>query len=326
MKISYRLILILLLGVFSALSTNLQNKRGFRKTEVKLTDGEIFQLDTFNFNSGNKELIGKEYYSKLNTALIRSLENDTNDIGDLISFINNNCINDNIGYSNILPYTSTSGYSSKTAFPNGVYYEYNGWYNFNSERSEGILNYFHHLVQNKTARTFLFNQALEILVGLCKTYPKDFAKDVLKELDELLVFSNSIKTINEKSYDSTREKSFWNGFIYRRYLLDQVHISEIQADIQLARQRISALDVSLQSDAMFEFSLNNQVSIFYSMDKFSLYSKINQKEIYFGKDFEITKVKFFKDLTGEYYQIHLVEGYNRIPKRMLFDKYLKIVE
>lgn len=324
MKISYRLILILLLGVFSALSTNLQNKRGFRKTEIKLTDGEIFQLDTFNFNSVNKELIGKEYYSKLNTALIRSFENDTNDIGDLISFINNNCEEQGLGYTNILPNTSTGGYGSKSAFPKGVYND--GWYKFSDERDEGFLNYFHHLLQNKTARSFLFNQALEILVGLCKTYPKDFAKNVLKELDELLVFSNSIKTINEKTYDSSREKSFWNGFIYRRYLLDQVPISEIQADIQLAKQRISALDVSLQPDAMFEFSLNNQVSIFYSMDKFSLYSKINQKEIYFGKDFEITKVKFLKDLTGEYYQIHLVEGYNRIPKRMLFDKYLKVVE
>jgi len=323
MKISNRLILILLLGVFSALSTNLQNKRGFRKTEVKLTDGEIFQLDTFNFNSGNKELIGKEYYSKLNTALIRSFENDDSDISDLISFINNYAENENLGYINIMPSNYNylfSGLRSQNNFPNSKLDDDGSYY-----ISGDLQKYFHSLFQNKTIRTFLFNQALEILAGLCKSYPKDFSKNVLKELDELLVFSNSIKTLNEENFNCFKY-SFWKGFIYRRYLLDQVPISEIQADIQLARQRISALDVSLQPDAMFEFSLNNQVSIFYSMDKFSLYSKINQKEIYFGKDFEITKVKFLKDLTGEYYQIHLVEGYNRIPKRMLFDKYLKIVE
>lgn len=283
-------------------------KKGAKKITVNLNDGELINLDTMIVTSSNENLINKESASKLNSAIIRSFETDSNNVNDLVDYVNYLSKDVNIGYWETKP--------SVIAFPHFAFPSGN---EFDWKRADGFENYYHTFFKSKTARSFLFNQALDIVVSLCKSYPADFKKKILKELDELLLFSNSLKLI-DPSYDANDFNDYWKGFLLRRYYTDNVPISEIQSSIVKAQTKIKLVDVSKQADAMYEININNHITLFYSSEKFSIYSKSSEKEISFGTEVSLKEIKYLKDNFGDYYQ--LIGFKNSEPIKYLYDKNL----
>ena len=299
--------------VFISATIAFNNKSGLHKFDYTLKDGESLSIDQI-FNSFKEEdLILEKSFPALNSAIIRSFETDSNNVMDLVTYINSISSNRNVGYWSIIPETRISD-------PLYAFYDDNG---FIWRKSDGFGKFYHSLFRSKTARSILFNQALDILVSLCKTYPTDFKKSVLNELDHLLTFSNSLKSLNS-STDTDNLNDYWKGFIFRRHHLDNIPISEIQAFIINAQLRLNAIDVSKQPDAMYEININNQLAIFYSSEKFILYSKSSEKEINFTYDNSVQSIKYFKDNTGDYYQLTGVK--NSVPFKYLFDKNLLKIE
>jgi hypothetical protein len=132
-----------------------------------------------------------------------------------------------------------------------------------------------------------------------------------------------LKTISPAT-DTDKLNDYWKGFVFRRYKLDNVPISEIQTAIINSQAKIKAIDISKQPDAMYEININNQVAFYYSNEKFIFYSKSSSKEISFTYETSVQDVKYLKDNSGEYYQ--LTGSKNSIPFNYLYDKNLLKIE
>lgn len=288
-------------------------KNGIHKFEYTVADGESLTLNQIVNPKNKEDLIIEKTFPSMNSAIIRSFETDSNDVSDLVTYINSISEYRNVGYWSIVPDTRISD-------PTYAFYDDEGyiWRKIN-----GFNEYYHRLFKSKTARTILFNQALDIVVSLCKTYPSDFKKSVLKELDQLLIFTNSLKTLSP-STDTDILNDYWKGFIFRRYQLDNIPITEIQTSIINAQTKLKAIDVSKQPDSMYEININKQITFFYSSEKCILYSKSSLKEISFTYETSLENIKYLKDNTGDYYQ--LTGTNNSGPFTCLYDKNLMKIE
>lgn len=332
-------------------------KSGLKKLDYELKDGETLSINSIINPNGVKRyffitptekeaLIKKKSVSLLNSAIIRSFDTDSNNVMDIVTYVNHISANRNIDYWNIRPYLyyakspnlsfrysnvkpniydptseedffNTNISDARYAFFNTVTESYD-W-----RKYEGFGNYYHKLFKSKTVRKLLFEQALEIVSSLCNSYPSDFKKSILLELDQLLLFTNSLKNgLNISNTDDLND--YWKGFIYRRYKFDNVPLLEIENSIIAAQSKIRLIDVTKNPDAMFEININNQVTLYYYVDKFVFSSKNSQKEIAFSYENTIDNLKYFKDDKGEYYQLNGFK--NAIPISFLFDEKLVKVE
>ena len=322
MKIKYT-ISILTIGLTLLSATIIfSNKEGVQKFDFTLGDGESLAIAPIINPTKKEDLIIEKSFPNLNSAIIRSFETDSNNVMDFVTYANSISANRNLGYWSVIPYTFYGDEYSNTRIsdPTYAFWDENGgiW-----NKIYGFENYYHNIFRSKTARTILFNQALDIVCSLCKSYPSDFKKSVLKELDQLLLFSNSLKTISPAT-DTDKLNDYWKGFVFRRYKLDNVPISEIQTAIINSQAKIKAIDISKQPDAMYEININNQVAFYYSNEKFIFYSKSSSKEISFTYETSVQNVKYLKDNSGEYYQ--LTGSKNSIPFNYLYDKNLLKIE
>jgi hypothetical protein len=288
-------------------------KNGIHKFEYTLADGESLALDSIINPPKKEDLIIEKAFPSLNSAIIRSFETDSNNVNDLVTYINSISEYRNVGYWSIVPDTRIS-------FPTYAFYNDDGYI---WRKIDGFNDYYHRLFKSKTARTILFNQALDIVASLCKTYPSDFKKSVLKELDQLLIFTHTLKTLSPTT-DTDNLKDYWKGFIFRRHHLDNIPITEIQTSIINAQTKLKAIDVSKQPNAMYEININNQITFFYSSEKCILYSKSSLKEIPFTYETSLQKIKYLKDNTGDYYQ--LTGTNNSATFTYLYDKDLMKIE
>ena len=335
MKIKYILTLFAVgLALLSA-TIIMTKKRGVQKFEFALGDGESLAIDSVINSTKKENLIIAKTLPALNSAIIRSFETDSNNVMDFVTYANYISLNRNLGYWSVLP---NIGYNREDwsyqpissdlkqiqqgGFIQNRISDYIYAFDLDWKKSNGFSDYYHNIFQNKTARTLLFEQALEILCSLCTSYPSDFKKSILTELNQLLNFTKSLTT--NKNVDPDKINDYYQGFIYRRYKTDKVPITEIQNTIIKAQSKIKAIDVSKQHDAMFEININNQVTFFYSSKKFIIYSKSSAKEISFSYETSVQNVKYLKDNVGEYYQ--LTGSKNAIPFTYLYDKNLVKIE
>jgi hypothetical protein len=344
-KISYIFIFLFFLINSSSTKINIE-KRGQKIFTYILKDGETLIIDTLVSANSPFTLIKENNFPKLNSAIIRSFENDSNNVKDFITYTNLISENRNLGYWSLIPnvvYAENfsdagpqQGFGGNFAgFVNNGHlvlkdrvsdYRY-GFYDqgsgFNWPKIEGFGNYYHKIFQNKTARKILIEQAIDIVISLCKTFPSDFKNSVLKELETLLVFSNSIKSMNANT-DTDKFNDYWKGFLFRRNKIDNVPIIEIQDYILKAKNQIMDLDVSKNADAMYEISINNNIKLFYSIDKTVLYSNVSKNEISFDKNTILKSVKYLRDDKEEYYSFEGVKNGKQIS--LLFDGLLKEIK
>jgi hypothetical protein len=88
--------------------------------------------------------------------------------------------------------------------------------------------------------------------------------------------------------------------------------------------KIKSIDTSKQPNNMYEFNINNQLTLFISSENYSLHSKKNFKKIIFNHNVSIEKIKYLKDDTGEYYQLTGLENGENI--NYLYNKNLDKID
>lgn len=286
---------------------------GLKKFSFFLEDGESLDLYPIVDRETKSEVFLKDFYPALNSAILRSFDTQNNQTNDLITYAKSVSEYRSIGYWSIIPESRTYISDPTYAFPNSDSKSYN-W-----EKIKGFENYYHSLFQSKTARKILFQQAVDIVISLCKSFPSDFKTKVLREIENLISFTSELK-IMSSTLPAKEIGDYWMGFIYRRHHTDKVPISEIQESLLYAQNQIKAIDVIQQPEAMFEIQINNQISMYYSSSKIWLYSKSSGKRVAHEKSINYSGVKYFKDQNGEYYRFMVYEHAGQFS--ILYDKNL----
>lgn len=303
----YNLLIFTLLFCFFSFKISNDYNKGLIKFEYNINDGEVLDIGNSLFVSDkNDDLFYqddkkiKNTLPEINSALLRSFETEYITIKDVCKQIDNQ----EIGYWDITP--------EKINLIDSLLFE--KYFTLNPEKNEfrksppSIFEEFvHKLFQNKTARTYLFNHTLNYVSQLCKKYPSDFKLNILNELDELLLFTNSLQTNVNKINTDTLE-DYWKGFIYRRYITDKIPLSEIKTSLIIAQSKIKTINTEDQADAMYEYSINNQLVLYISANNYTIYSTKSGKKITFEKGVFIEKIKYLKGDDGEYYQLIGVKG------------------
>ena len=328
-------IIIISTTCFCILNTN----KSFTTLELSMADGEEyviaenidlfftpyyfdFENDTYNDLIKKSTLFDVRTLSFQNSVVIRSFETETNNANDFVSYVNRIAIGRGLGYTNILnkgdlnyegrEESLITDFLYATGYPDQVSYNWDKTGNFHT--------YYHQILQSKTARNILFDEALNIVKNVCKNVPNDFRRRVVNELDALLEYS---KTLPNTSY--TEKKVFadyWKGFLYRRYFIDKVPLSEIQSQIAYAKKELSEL--ILEHEFACELKINKDLVIFLSLGNFKVKSNLNQKEIPF-KNKQLVKIKHLADKISSYYQLMLLDS-NGDEIRLLYDAKLNQIE
>jgi hypothetical protein len=310
-----------------------------KKLNYTLRDGEELSFESVLIKNANQEdLINqKSFLSSSKSAIIRSFSTDSNNANDFVTYINSIALNRNLGYWSVVPsvkYDDVQPFNGLLAFGNNqfsnvrvsspIYAFKDQTGSLDWKKIDGFQNYYRSIFQNKTARNILVNNSIDVLCSLCLSYPSDFQKSLISELDRLYIFTTSLPKLSA-STNTDKLNNYWEGFIFRRHKLDSVPIDEIQAAINNARTKIKGLDMSNRPSAMYEIILNNHLSIYYSSEKLTISSTNRTNEIsYNHKNTSIKSVKYFSDGTGDYYQFS--GSKNSLPFVWLFDKNLEKID
>ncbi len=284
--------------------------------DFTLKDGEYINLSSHTVWYSHEDLIKMQDFPNLKTAIMRSFETEANKIEDFVLYTNSIAKNRNLSYFSLEPWAVYGDKIENTRISDFVYAVGPG------EKDDGFNRFYHQIFQNKTARTILFNQFTEILVTLCQTYPKDFKILILNELSQLSKFTNSLKNLPSTT-NTDNLRNYWEGFIFRRNVIDHIPIAEIQASLTTIINKISAVNIENQPDSYYQVNINNTITIYYSKTSTVLFSKKTNKEIVF-KSFQINGIKYLVDDNGEYYKLF---GYNNGNlKTLLYDRNFKLIE
>jgi len=340
-------IIILFILIFVTLSFNVLTNfdNGLIKFTSILNDGEVLNIKEELFIQDDEKI--KSSMPEINSAILRSFETEYITLKDVSKQIDIN----EIGYWNIVPEKITivdSLLNDKWNLLNGIGID------FRKAPPNFFEDFTHKLFQSKTARSYLFNYSLNHVANLCSKYPSDFKENLLIEMNDLLLFTNSLPTniekINvmvEKNKNNISRfnrqdrdyfenefidnlQDYWKGFIYRRHVKDKVPIAEIKTSILSAQIKIKSINTNEQPTAMFEYDINNQLKLFISANNYTIYSIKSQKKITLEKGVFIQKVKYLKGDDGEYYQLIGVKASKKhsdgfgLPSRLkrgMLDKY-----
>lgn len=295
---------------------------GLKKFEHKLDDGEALNMAQIIEPNKKEDLFNRKSYPNMNAAVLRSFDNDSNNVNDLVTYANFVSETRNIGYWSVIPFTYYGETYSNTRISDPSY-AFQNQAGFDFMKISGFKNYYHTLFRNKVARTILADQAIDFLCTLTKAYPSDFKASIKIELSKLLTYTNTLKPTGVMP-NTDKLNDYWKGFILRRVRTDNIPIAEIQSTIIRAQSKIDSVDVKNQADAMFEVTVNNHISILYSIDKFKLISKTSPVELQLGYEVNLENIFYNKDKTGDYY---MLSGFqNGKPFSWLFNKNLERVK
>ena len=299
----------------------ISNNDGLKKFEHKLDDGETLFLAALIDPYKRDDLFNRKAYPNVTAAVVRSFDNDSNNVNDLVTYANFVSETRNIGYWSVIPFTYYGETFSNTRIsdPTYAFIEQN---NYDWKKITSFRNYYHLLFKNKAARTILADQAIDFLGTLCKTYPSDFKASLNKELSALLTYTNTLKP-NSPLVNTDRLGDYWKGFILRRVKLDNIPITEIQSTIIKAQAKIDSIDVKNQAEAMYELTVNNQIHVLYAIDKFKITSNSSPIELKFGYEVSLQSIFYNKDATGDFYMLNGFQ--NGKPFKWLFNKNLERV-
>lgn len=328
-------IIIILTTCFCVLNDN----KSFSTIELSLADGEEyvitenidllftpyyddFENSTYNYLIEKSTFFDVRTLSFQNSVVIRSFETETNNANDFVSWVNRIAIGRGLGYANILNQGDLNNEGiEESLITNFLYATWDpDMVSYNWDKIDNFQSYYHQIFRSKTARKILFDEALNIVKNLCKNVPNDFRRRVVNELDALLEYS---KTLPNTSYSEKKVfADYWKGFLYRRYFIDKVPLSEIQSQIAYAKKEISEL--ILEHEFACELKINKNLVIFLSLGNFKLKSNLNQKEISF-KNKQLVKIKHLADKYSSYYQFMFLDS-NGDEVRLLYDAKLNQIE
>lgn len=289
-----------------------QTNKALYLYEFKLEDNQYLAVDSIinEFKSDCIFQISDNY----NSAVLRAFEQDNIGIVDLIRYANDVLKNRNFSYWSIKPditYFSLGyvGYIDPQRGDNRIS-------DIGNQGQEGLKKYYHKLFQSKVARDILMNYLTTYLVNLCQKYPHDFKKSILDELQNIIGFANLLPVL--ENIDTDALNGYWQGFIYRRYKIDNVPLDEILDKLNSLYAVLSNSTSNNTASKVLEIRINKQFSLSYSIANITVAS--DSKSLALDSNVQIRKVKNMKDNMGEYY---LLEGFKgKQPCKYMFDKHL----
>lgn len=203
----------------------------------------------------------------------------------------------------------------------------------------GSPSIYHKAIRIKKIREFITNICGDILVELCKYYPKDFKEKIINTINYCLNFINT--EMPKHKYEIVKGHLFidkellplspaqaynWDKFIIRRIIKDEIPKEEINLFLNNLLQKIQTIDVSNNKDILRKTTINNELTYCYSTlgDYFIIN---NKKNILYDekrrKDMFINKVYFLPIIKLQYVK----DGYgnpNYIIEYEYYDKYNRI--
>ena len=123
--------------------------------------------------------------------------------------------------------------------------------------------------KNERVRDMLAETACNILCDLCRLYPKDYKTELLKQIDDVRVF---LDTMSRHTYyiedddlykDEERE---WDdsygipGFIVRRIIYDEISRDVLYNYADRLYSRISSVDNRSNKDILASVNINNEIT------------------------------------------------------------------
>jgi hypothetical protein len=303
-----------------------ERKNAYKSHLLTMKDGETIMLDTLISKAYNHSELVDKSAPGFDALVLKNMDTDSNQVRDLVTYVNSIGGYRNLGYWTIMPsqYWETTDDASTINSPTYSFIVPNDD-SYDWTKIDGFSNYYHSLFKNKTARTMLFNQALESVILLCKKYPDDFRQRILKELDVLLAFTNTLnakKVLTDEGVDKLND--YWKGFIYRRFTEDKISLEEIKTSIVTAQTKLKELGTYDQAKSYFSFELNNQISILYSLDGVKLFSSASYMEVKYEEGKKIESVAYKKASTGDTYEFKGVTKSGNFTE--VYDKNLKKIK
>lgn len=309
MKIKFTL-LFALAGLTFLVANNIIKKAPERKNSVKserisLKDGETIMMDSLLSKAYNHSELVNKSAAGFEALYLKKMDTDSNQILDLVTYVNSIGGYRNLGYWTISPsqYWETTDDAFTVNNPTYSFFVPNDD-SYDWTKIDGFSRYYHTLFRDKTARTLLFDQALESVIVLCKKYPDDFRQRILKELDGLLAFTNTLnakKVLTDEGIDKLN--NYWKGFIYRRFKEDKVPLEEIKTCITTAQTKLKEIATYDQAKSYFGYELNGQISLLYSSEGYKLFSSSSFQEVKFELGKKVEYIKYTKSTSGDSYEI-----------------------
>lgn len=167
-------------------------------------------------------------------------------------------------------------------------YRRQGLYPTDERYYQSTYKFLHKAIKNKKIRELSVEILGNMLVDLCKYYPKDFRQKVLRTLNSTQNFVNDmykhkyeiIGAGNSLFVDGyqDRDLSFTiEGFIIRRVVTDKVPKEEIKGYLTKLITKLQAIDTSENKDILSIIEINNRLKCCLSCSEF--YFVINNKKI-----------------------------------------------
>ena len=205
----------------------MSNNEGLKKIEKKLNDGEVLYLSSIIDPIKVDDLFNKKPFPNVTAAVVRSFDNDTNNVSDLVNYANFVSESRNLGYWSVIPYSYNGETFSNTRITDPTY-TFRDQTGYDWKKIYGFRNYYHLLSRNKAARTILADQTIDFLCLLCKSYPSDFKTSLNKELSVLLTYTNTLKA-NSPLTNTDKLGDYWKGFIFSRVRFNNNPVTEFRA-------------------------------------------------------------------------------------------------
>ena len=143
---------------------------------------------------------------------------------------------------------------------------------------------FRKFIKNKLARDFLAKTFGDMVVELCRWYPKDFKTKCLTTLEYCLEFIDNIPKhkyeiyLNELFVDGTGyDGRGIEGFIIRRIINDNIPKEEMKQYFENLYQRIQSVDVSNNAEVLYSVDINKELK--YCLSATGYYFLINGRKI-----------------------------------------------
>ncbi len=279
---------------------------GYISTNYTLTNGQELKFEPIieeNSNLLNFKIEDKYYDRLSNYQPIQDLEEPKIQFTKFLQAVNESITCDSKGYYDILELRFSNCFHY---IPENEPGEQDELYKLDSAMQFFI---FKKLFKSKLIRKKLFEEALDYLSNTCNSYPKDYRKEVILVLNDLEAF---VKTLNTTNYsdDQVSEFSYIKGFVYRRFLNEDVPSEELLDYVQKTKAKITEIQPSTLPESFIEVIINNQIKVRYLRNEIKINSIISDKNVNLNpQNTEIETVSFKKENNeGRYIFIGNIDG------------------
>lgn len=194
------------------------------------------------------------------------------------------------------------------------------------------LDFFHHLMKSKLARTLLYDYLFDIFKSEQKNLPNLFKLSLIQQFEEAERFLQNVKDLRIDEFEDT--KAFWgkygegnlDGFLFRRMVTDKIPNEELMEQIARFRKEIKAEEIK----NLYKLTINGELVLKdESSCGISVKSKLSKKEIVISNlkgisGLQNLRIRKLSEKGKNYYQFE-IETINERKLIGLYDNELNLI-